>query len=64
MFAVYDGHGGIDAANYVASQLLVHLKELSQLLVLQPGEALHKAIMKTDEEFIKKAKREVFPYFY
>lgn len=58
LFAVYDGHGGIDAANYVASQLLVHLKELSQLLVLQPGEALHKAIMKTDEEFIKKAKRE------
>ena len=58
LFGVFDGHGGTDAANYAASQLLVHLKS-SQCLLSQPGDALHKAITKTDEEFVKKAKREV-----
>ena len=56
---MYDGHGGIDAANYAASQLLIHLKSSPATLIQQPGDALHKAIMKTDEEFVKKAKREV-----
>jgi len=31
---------------------------------LQPGDALHKAIMKTDEECVKKAKREVHNMVY
>ncbi|XP_066929368.1 protein phosphatase 1F-like [Clytia hemisphaerica] len=57
LFAVFDGHGGIDAANYAASHLLTHLKACPNLIT-QPGEALHKAILKTDEEFIKKGKRE------
>lgn len=57
VFGVFDGHGGVDAANYAASQLLIHLKS-SPNLISQPGDALHKAILKTDEEFVKKAKRE------
>lgn len=63
LFAVYDGHGGVDAANYAASQLLIHLKSSPATLVQQPGDALHKAIMKTDEEFVKKGKREVRCFF-
>ncbi|XP_068186962.1 protein phosphatase 1E isoform X1 [Antennarius striatus] len=56
-FAVFDGHGGVDAAIYAANHLhvnLVHQESFSQ----DPREALCRAFKLTDEGFVKKASRE------
>lgn len=58
LFGVFDGHGGTDAANYTASQLICNLKNNPNLLC-DPGTALSEAIIKTDADFCAKAKREV-----
>lgn len=57
-FAVYDGHSGVDAANYAATHLHCHLARNSNITE-DPGQALKEAFEKTDECFVEKAKREV-----
>lgn len=58
MFAVFDGHGGTDAANYAASQFVCKLKA-TENLTADPANAIKEAILKTDSDFMLKAKREV-----
>lgn len=56
-FAVYDGHSGVDAANYAATHLHCHLARNSNITE-DPAQALKEAFEKTDECFVEKAKRE------
>lgn len=56
--AVFDGHGGIDAANYAATHLHVNLAHHEEILK-NPEEALRDSFQKTDDMFLAKAKREV-----
>ena len=61
IFAVFDGHGGTEAAYYAAAQLICELKSCSNL-VSSPGEALKKAVMQVDKNFVAKATQEVKYY--
>lgn len=57
-FAVFDGHGGVDAANYAATHLHVNVA-LHKEILKNPTEALKGSFQQTDEMFLFKAKREV-----
>ena len=57
-FAVFDGHGGADAARYASVH--VHAVAARQPeLATDPAEALRAAFRRTDEMFLWKARREV-----
>ncbi|XP_070618952.1 protein phosphatase 1F [Erythrolamprus reginae] len=56
-FAVYDGHGGIEAANYAAVHLHVNLARQKKFLE-NPAEALRESFQKTDEMFLSRARKD------
>ncbi|XP_053326905.1 protein phosphatase 1F [Spea bombifrons] len=56
-FAVFDGHGGVDAANYAAAHVHVNVAR-HESLAQDPGRALKESFQRTDIMFLQKAKRE------
>ena len=56
-YAVFDGHGGVEAAKYASVQL--HSLLARRLQSQQPKQALHDAFLETDRMFVSRAKREV-----
>lgn len=57
-YAVYDGHGGLDASVYASKQLHLNLVK-QETFTTDMENALKKCILQTDENFCTKAKREV-----
>ncbi|XP_002931930.1 protein phosphatase 1F [Xenopus tropicalis] len=57
-FAVFDGHGGVDAANYASTYVHVNVAR-HEGLEQDPAQALRESFQRTDAMFLKKAKREI-----
>jgi serine/threonine protein phosphatase PrpC len=55
---VFDGHNGVDAANYCIAHLHQYLVE-SRHYPENPERALRDAFRETDDNFVKKSKKEV-----
>ncbi|XP_012936291.1 uncharacterized protein LOC101861112 [Aplysia californica] len=56
-FSVFDGHGGLEAADYAATHLHMHLVRDGQF-DLDPASAMKQAYKMTDMRFLEKAARE------
>lgn len=56
-FAVYDGHGGVEAASFAQAHLH-HLLSKQESFSANPLAALKSAFLETDAQFIAKAERE------
>ncbi|XP_044131488.1 protein phosphatase 1F [Bufo gargarizans] len=56
-FAIFDGHGGLDAANYAASHVHVMVAR-HEALMSDPARALKEAFQRTDAMFLKRARRQ------
>lgn len=56
-FAVFDGHGGVDAARYASVHVHTNASHQPELLT-DPAAALKEAFRLTDQMFLQKAKRE------
>lgn len=57
-YAIFDGHGGTDAAAYSVSHLHCEIAA-SKHYPSQPHEALREAFINTDDKFIEKSKKQV-----
>lgn len=62
-YAIFDGHGGIDAAAYSVSHLHCEIAA-SKYYPNGPAEALREAFNKTDDKFIEKSKKQVEILFH
>lgn len=57
-YAIFDGHGGTDAAAYSVSHLHCEIVA-SKFYPSKPHEALREAFLNTDDKFIEKSKKQV-----
>ncbi len=57
-YAVYDGHGGVEAANFTSAHLHCHVVKQPEFKT-DTQSALAKGFRAVDDAFIMKAKREV-----